>query len=371
MKPPPNSISPLAPEVFSNPAHLRNDSHNGIFEWATEQRKDFEDAKRCWGDPLSYEQNWLYVSQACRNGGWVYKSPKGWIVVAKNYLFNERHAAIVPLADDLTSFISAAMTEFGSEGIRPAILKHLPIQAIEKALASGHFKKQKPARNGSNTSMEALSEDHFPQIIAHVGRLNWVGESEELSNVLPSLPGGPAFRKFRNHVRRFARACYSNSVEINLTSVLEAPERKIREVVNGWLESLKYRFSRIPQPHVHDFDACFRKPTEAVIRSARSDEKSVGTLISVGDRPSALWIVSRISTSCNGIYTMIANTKFKNLGDYMLYLILHTVKQLGIESINFGGSEIVGLHNYKTKIAPKAEQSFSTYRKLYDLQCDI
>ena len=354
-----------------NPARCCSDSHTGIFEWSVSQRNDFEKAKRCWGDPLAYEQNWLYLSQACRNGGWVYKSPRGWIAVARNYLANQSHAAIVPLSEDLTSFLSAAMTDFVSQGIRPAILKHVPIQALKKALSSGYFSVQRPVRNDEDTPIEAISEDRFPQIIIHTGRLNWVSESEELSKVLPSLPDGPAFRMFRNRVRRFARSCSMNSLAINLTSFLEAPEKNIREAVNSWLESVKYRFSRIRRPAILDFDDCYRKPTEAIIRSAGTDEEPIGALISVGDRPSALWIGSRISTNCIGIYTMIANTQIKNLGDYMLYLILRTVRQLGIESINFGGSEMVGLHNFKTKIAPKEERSFSTHRKLYDLQCDI
>ena len=225
------------------------------------------------------------------------------------------------------------MTEFGSQGIRPAILKHVPVSALEKVVASGYL-VQRPARNNENAPIEAISEDCFPQIIVHIKRLNWVGEPEELSTVSTSLPDGPAFRKFRNRVRRFAQACSRSSADINLTSVPEAPERKIREAVNGWLESVKYRFSRNRQPHVLDFDACFRKPTEAVIRSARTNEEPVGSLISVGDRPSALWIGSRVTTSCIVIYTMIADTRMSNLGDYMLYLILRTVRQLGIDSIN-------------------------------------
>jgi hypothetical protein len=54
--------------------------------WSDAARLSFESARDRWGSSLAYEQNWLYLQQAMRRGGWVLRHADGWAAVSKDYV---------------------------------------------------------------------------------------------------------------------------------------------------------------------------------------------------------------------------------------------------------------------------------------------
>jgi len=146
-----------------------------------------------------------------------------------------------------------------------------------------------------------------------------------------------------------------------------APDGALKEVVQRWYASVKYRFSRGLGMRVRDFNRCFLDPVQSVIQYCFAHpEGVVGTIINVNEKPSALWIGSRVSDQCLAIYVLIADTAIKNLSDYTLYSCLRQAHEMGIAWVNLGGSEVKSLFEFKAKLSIRPNSNVEVGRRLLD-----
>jgi hypothetical protein len=341
-----------------------------IAVWSEEVCREFEDSVRRWGDPLAYEQNWVYLAQCCRRGGWVCSDSYGWVAVAKDYLGVGRHAAVVPLSADMVDFLPSAMRFLQGEGIRPEVVKHVPVQYADMLSNQGFAIRRHPTEYELSTvCLEELSEDRCPQVLINIGYISWIKDESDCAQWLDCVPDGPLFGDFRYQLRRFCRKYLRNGVEVTEAPVTQSTLDVTNQALHNWLESVKIRFSQAGRPKVVDFNACFREPVEALLEFALQHPNDViGSVISVGSRPSSIWLGSRISEVCFGVYILLADTRVRNLADFTLYRALCNASMLGFQWVNLGGSELRSLYHFKAKLSRIKSEHIYTTRHVLDLE---
>lgn len=341
-----------------------------VIAWSEKERRYFEDAKRLWGDPLAYEQSWLYLNQALRRGGWVCRNEEGWMAVARDYFGPGRHAAVVPLSPDLGSFLVSAIQTLGSLGIRLCALKHIPANRLDSVLSRDHLRIRLHPAFSESTYLEEISEDRFPQVLVNVERHSWASEGNHCHKWIPSVPRGAEARELRYQIRRFCRLYLERGVTLDRVRVSEAQFEDIHKALENWLESVKKRFAQAGRPRVRQFESCFLEPVQAVIEfTRRHPAEATGCLIKVGEIPSALWIGTRISSICFSVNVLLADTSIVGLSDFTLYLALLEGQGAGASWVNLGGSELESLFRFKRTLGRGRLQNGYHTRQVVDLEC--
>jgi hypothetical protein len=342
-----------------------------LAEWdaGSQSRSSFAAAVAEWGDPLAYEQNWTYLRQALRNGGWVIESPIGWLAVSKNYAGPARHVAVVPLTRHWARFLTAALSLCRRENCLPVMLKHVPPAHCPELCETGLMSiAETAAIPGGRLRFEELSEDRLPQILVNVSNGSWTRETGPYANVLGDLPYGVGLQTFRYHLRRFTRDRLVRSERVDTLSIASVNQSDAETAIESWMDSVRLRFSSRPDGDGADLDGCYRQPVVSLMDLAReAASEIVGDLILVGGRPRGAWLGSRISAQCLGVYVLFADTRIRGLSDYALYLALRKARQCGSSFANLGGSELESLFFFKSRPAVRRSNAGHALREVHDL----
>lgn len=340
-----------------------------VVNWTRNEMSYFENAKNICGESLAYEQNWLYLIQAMRRGGWVYRDTNGWIAVSKDYLGIGRHAAVVPISNNLVTFLDNAMEALHTKNIKPEIIKHVPEYWIKSILSCGGSIVQQHSNIMKEVYFEDFSEDRFPQVLVDVGSQNWINEESDCNKWIPITLKGSKLQDFRYQVRRFCRRYFNEGISVNNELLSNCKMEDVELAINNWLESVKKRFKQPCRPKIHDYGACFSKPIQEVARFVHQNPTvGEGSLITVGDVPSAMWIGSHISEDCFGIYVLFADTSIRGLSEYTMYLALLRAKELGVRYVNMGGSELESLFMFKNKATSRTLENSIQTRRIIDIK---
>lgn len=344
-------------------------SNMNIVEWSADERPYFEYAKQRWGDPLAYEESWLYLYQALRRGGWVCRNAEGWMAIARDYLGYGHHAVVVPLSQNLSKYLPCAMTTLSVRKIRPEVVKHIPIHLSNSLLSSGDFVLRQHSTATEDVFLEDLSEDSFPQVLVNIDQAEWEHARNHYAGWIPSFPRGPQGRNLRQQVRRFYRLYLNKDIPLKLEPIIDARLVDLDAALSDWCVSARKRFALAGRPRVRGFESCFLEPVQAVISFARRHpDDAVGFLIKVSEKPSGLWIGTRISEICFSINVLLADTTVNTLSDFTLYLALLQAQKLGAKWVNLGGSELESLFRFKRKVACRKAPNGYLLRQVVDVQ---
>ncbi len=321
-----------------------------VTPWTESSHQEFAQAKVRWGEPLAYEESWLYLSQALRRGGWILSGSEGWLAVARDYLGIGEHAAVVPMAAQPAEFIAAAVPHLAENGIDVKLVKHVPKVAAEDLVSCGLFETANRNPDSTPQRLEELSEDTFPQILINITQENWIPEHIVSSDMIPETLSGGRAKDFRYQVRRFWRHNVGRMGRVVVDDLLTVGSDVIEVALHHWIESVRLRFGSGTRPKVDDFNAVFTAPVAAVVRTARaSPEPAWGELVSVDGVPRAIWVGQTISNQCFGVYGLVADTRTRNLSDFTLLRALLAAKDSGSRVANLGGSELSSLFAFKSK----------------------
>ncbi len=74
-----------------------------------------------------------------------------------------------------------------------------------------------------------------------------------------------------------------------------------------------------------------------------------------------LIFAERLGPSSAGIYMRLVRRQIPGLPEYAMAQVLGRLRQAGIETVNLGGSETLGLHVFKQKLAPIEERHFPVF----------
>ncbi len=340
-----------------------------VLDWTIREKPQFDYAKIHWGNPLAYEQSWLYVNQAMRRGGWVCTGSDGWMAVARDYRGPGRHVAIVPISRDLGEFLSHAMAELQSHGIKVETIKHIPEESLESVLSNASFVAFRHPVLTDNTYLDDISEDRLPQVLINIDQDGWTRDDSNYFKWIEYIPTGPAAREFRYQIRRFCRLYLAKEVTFAKKPIMDTEDRQIDKALSNWLDSVRKRFAQTERPQVCNFAACFVEPIKAVTAFSRECPREIiGFVISLEDVPQALWIGTQVSQLCFSVNVLIANTSIVGLSDFTLYLAIREAQRLGLRWVNLGGSEIETLFRFKHKLC-RGSQAPCQLRRVFDVEC--
>jgi len=339
-----------------------------LVEWTTGDRDGFLRARAAWGDPLAYEQSWLYLCQALRRGGWTVSNAEGWAAIARDYVRPGVHAMVVPMGKRTAEFISSAILLLSANGIVVGLIKHVPKDLLDDLLNSSEILFRKSGASDSEESLEDISEDQFPQVLVPVGEGRWSPKVSDNPDAL-ALPSGRESQDFRYQVRRFLRSQERTNSAIDIRSLRTTTDFETSHAIERWLESVRRRYSGADRPKVNSFVSTFREPVVAIIRAARNWNSSiVGEVLGVNGRYSALWAGEKVSDTCFGIYVLIADTNVKNLSDYTLLRALLGARSVGAKYVNLGGSELSSLFRFKAKSVSRTGDEDLCFRRVIDVK---
>jgi len=340
-----------------------------VLEWSSCQRVHFHEAKEQWGDPLAYEQSWLFVCQTLRRGGWICRDSDGWMAVARDYLGPGRHAVVVPMSSNLCRFLESGLRELRARGIVPSVVKHLTYEVANSLISTGRFTELQHPEITSSIFLDDLSEDRLPQVLAKVSAEHWTTADRLHRQWVPLVPTHPGGAEFRHQLWRFLRTYPERGASLTLQTIGAAEATDINRALRNWSNSLRNRLQRAGQPRVRDFSRCFLDPVQAAIDYARHDNgDTVGQIVAVENEPSSLWIGTRISRECVAVNVLLADTTVKSLSYYTVYLACHLAHQLGAGCVNLGGSELESLFRFKMRAAGVASIGQLTTRRVCDLK---
>jgi len=331
--------------------------------WGANAFRTFSDARAKWGAACAYEQAWLYLKQALRHGGWSVSATNGWLAVADCYSGSDQRVIVSPLAHNVPAFIQTALKVLRDQGLEVDVAKHLSEEDATELVALGG--------TWLDTTREVfdelaeISEDAFPQALIGVAPRLWSPAAID-SSLVPTLPNGREAADFRYQVRRFLRRSVRRQDSIVVTNFKNDRGLGSQAAIDNWMASIRARYGTL-RPVVRDFAKQFRSPVEAVVAAARGSPENIhGEIIEVGGVPRGLWLGQAISARCLGVYALLGDTRVTNLSDFVLLRALEAGRDLGVEYVNLGGSELASLFHFKIK-ASRSDGARRLLRKVIDV----
>lgn len=329
---------------------MYTDNDLNVHEWSEGSRPAFDEAKRRWGDPVAYEQSWVYVCQALRRGGWICRSSAGWMAIARNYRGRGRHVGVVPLATDLVVFVQTVARVLESSPMRPETIKHIPQELAHAVATAVGGSPRRRDEVIECTWLDDVSEDRFPQVLFDVSEGGWLKEDTACVRWLDVVPAGHDMASFRYQIRRFCRTHLEKGVPVRVRPVsIGSIVNDCTRVLQGWVGSFRHRLGR-RGVSIRDVQGCLFDPVQAVAAwTVRHRAEAIGQAIDVNGVPSAVWLGSAVSRQTLGLYVFLASTDVRHLSDYVLYLALSKARELGFKWTNLGGSELSELYRFKAR----------------------
>jgi hypothetical protein len=99
-----------------------------------------------------------------------------------------------------------------------------------------------------------------------------------------------------------------------------------------------------------------------------NEEDYFSYVLYIDNRPAGFCVAERLCKSTEaGVYANITlHDSFRYASEYLVVELLRKMHHAGISKVNFGGSEILGLHNFKLKFRPVVQEK--KHWVVYDMQ---
>jgi|GEM_PF-2898358 len=317
-----------------------------IQTWSTLAVEAFLASRNAYGDPCAYEQATLYLAQSMRRGGWYSLTPRGFVAIAKDYDGDGRHALVCAMGPDVGDLILATVDACAAAAITVVRVKHVRPETAEQLLVTGRFAPA--AQVLAKAWLDDLSEENYPRIVIDLQSTEWT--DARVAGVETVLPTTPSLADFRYQVRRFGRRLDgSRKATVQIQTLGNLTLGECEELLVRWSSVVETRFGKRGWPQVRNVQSCLLEPNRAVLESALSrTDGPVGELVRVGEVPAALWIGEAVSSTCLGLYALIADTTVFNLAYWILLRALVHARTAGMRFVALGGSETENLFRFKS-----------------------
>jgi len=307
----------------------RFDAHDSSIE------ANFLRIKNSWKSEENFEDSWLYVCQACRDGGWIVETESILIVISEGYFMRGNAVVWFAYCPGLST-LADIFTALRHLPLKVSLFKHFPLDRSDILDDIGWM----PLKIKHGIPLDEISEDAYPQVCISL-------ENQELSpdaSVNLSLPTSSDFYDFRYQVRRFRRRLSTPSVEcfipVDKTNLVEC-----RDCVHRWARNATKRFRQRGWPILLDPVATLIQPNLSVLEASLSFSAFA---IRIDGVVRALWVCDLNFKHSLGVYLLIAETDFFNLSYFNLATVFDFALRKGRSEILLGGSEVESLFRFKS-----------------------
>lgn len=310
-----------------------------------------------------YANSWTYITQACRGIG----EGLGLRYTHGDALYSVgRHHGHFVVVNPLGNLfeLSEVVRQLRRASARPVFIKkiHSPQAAFLGDLVpepASYFIGGQPAPGPYVWDATAYADDDtYPEQIINVDLvLRFAVKPHEWFNQYGTLSSGSGSvdaNSVRHSYRQFRR-CVRNASHF-------ANEVKVVDFHSSLLSDA--------QRFVHDYFGDARtSAVNAYVNVLASLERQLPDgsqfcyIVKVGAASAVTGLIfaERLGPCSAGIYMRLIRRQMPGLPEYAMAQVLDRLRQAGIDTVNLGGSETLGLHVFKQKLAPIEERHFPVF----------
>jgi hypothetical protein len=294
-----------------------------------------------------YANSWTYITQACRGLGlgWKYRDQERLYSIGSH---DGDYVVVNPLGvvDERLEAVLATLRRMSG---RPVFVKKASHDCASALLKIGCV-----ATSPGGCAWDDVAhadDDTYPELILDLDiSLGYLQRPQEwyeqyrLARNGAGMADGEStkagYRQFRRSVRRFADADRGREVV--------RYESGMSDAVESWVESY-FGEARPEAPRVYD-------NLLAALRQGVRKGGDYGFVIQGAAGVEGLIFAERLDARSAGLYARLVRRSCPGLPEYAMSQALAFLRQDGIRRVNLGGSETLGLHLFKKKLAPVNER---------------
>jgi hypothetical protein len=297
-----------------------------------------------------YGNSWTYITQACRGLGLGYKFFDGQTLLA---LGMERgHFVVVRPLGKLGHSTAAFFKTLFKASNKPVYIKKLFADQVIELQSLATFQRSEDYPWGPQSFAD---DDTFPEMVIDLDVtlrhdltgskwFDYFRERQLLRNTIPRKRAIQYRKEFRRRVRYFQRSGKMCSLQKLHTKNKQDVWEFIQQYFtpNRKLNALAYR--NMLQRSIEDADPNYYYYVAYVDNSVR---------------PKGFFLLERLDGQSVGSYAKIVDRDQSGLSEYLTFQVLLQLRREGIRFVNTGGSERIGLHQFKKKYTPVEERSMT------------
>lgn len=302
--------------------------------WGPEDRGLYERAFAVGDHPASYETNFAYVQQECREQAWKWRSGDLLVTACVRGPVSEFVFVLPPIGPihQTAAVLPRLCAQLAARTGRRVILRKLPADLHAALAATGSFI---PVPLEAYRNPRELPEDIHPQVVAPTR--------------LQDDFGGSDFVKTRNHVKTARRLHHIEFRNLDPDNRGEAVA-----MIEAWAREHNERLRQSDSAGKTPVGDHGIDPAAFTIFCDRfaplvDDRLYFGRLMIVDGRVGAFAFAGRTSATSAALYASVCRVRARGTSDCMIVDMLDRLAGRGVASLNLGGSEGLDLFRYKDK----------------------